>query len=180
VLQVAVSQSPTTLVVAAIVAAGGIVSPIIMAWLTNRNARRMKEDDYARQDLVAARLMRRQDEAESKAAEVAAQAAEAARLLVVSNRKQEDIAIVTGAKLDQIHTLVNSNLTAAMQDQLDARISNLALLTELAASKQPSAETQGVIDATRIKISELTNTLANRKLQTTQAAAQLAVDLKKA
>jgi hypothetical protein len=181
---VTVSQQPLTMVIAIIVALGGIASPIVMAWLTNRNARQMREEDYARQDVVAARLTRRQDEAEAKAAEVAAQAAVAAQLLVDSNHKQEEIAKTQNAKLDQIHSLVNSNLTAAMQDQLDTRISNLALLVEAGDAKKAAGlpqneETLGAIYQTRIKIDELTAKLADRKKQTLQAAAQLAVDMEK-
>ena len=77
--EVSVVQTPLSTIVTIIAAVGAIVSPFVMAMLVNRNARQMKLDDYARQDLVAARLTARQDEAEKKAAEVAYQAAQAAQ-----------------------------------------------------------------------------------------------------
>lgn len=169
-----VSQSPTTLIVGVIVAVGAFVSPFITAYMTNRNAARMKLADYARQDEIAQRLSDRQDLSERKAAEVADQAAEAARLLVASNHKQEEIAIVQGAKLDQIHTLVNSNLTAAMQDQFDARSATLVLLKAL---PNPSRDVLGQIEANEAKVAELAAQLDGRKKQTEEAARQLSVDL---
>jgi len=179
---VVAAEPSAAFVIAVIAALGGVISPFAMGWLQARNARRMKLDDYARQDAVADKLTARQDIAEEKAAEVAAQAAEAAQLLVESNRKQEEISKVQGAKLDQIHTLVNSNLTAAMQDQLDARTATLVLLKEVAAGRklggiEPTKETLGVIASNEGKIAELSAQLSDRKKQTTAAAAQLAVDL---
>jgi hypothetical protein len=179
---VSVVQTPISVIVAVVAAVGAVVSPLIMAVLVNRNARQMKSDDYARQDLVAARLNARQDESERKAAEVAAQAAEAAALLVESNLKQEEIAKVQGAKLDQIHTLVNSNLTAAMQDQLDTRQANLVLLNQAvharAADGLPVDTTAtDTIAATKVKIAELSAQLLDRKKQTIEAQRQLEVDI---
>ena len=179
-----VVQSPEVTIVGGILGLSSILSPFLMAWLVNRAAVKRKIDGDARADLVAERLMKRQDEAERKAADVADQAARAAELLVVSNRKQEEIAKVQGAKLDQIHTLVNSNLSAALQDQLDARTATLVILRETVAAKQqfgisPSAETIAAIDANQIKVEELGAQLADRRKRTAEAATQLVADLAK-
>ena len=171
---VPVAQTSAVLAGGIIAALGGFISPFVMAWLTNRNARRMKIDDYARQDEIAKRLSERQDAAEDKAAEVAKQAAEAARLLVESNRKQENIAKIQGAKLDQIHTLGNSNLTAAMQNELDARRATVVVLKRL---PNPSKEETSEIEGNQAKMAELDAQLRDRKKQTETAAQQLAVDL---
>jgi hypothetical protein len=82
------------------------------------------------------------------------------------------------AKLDQIHTLVNSALTASLADQLDARKAYLVVLNE-SSNKKPSAETLGFIDKTKEKIDELETALANRLEDTKRAEAQLKIDMKK-
>jgi hypothetical protein len=89
-----------------------------------------------------------------------------------------------GAQLTQIHTLVNSSLTAAKQDELDTRRSNLVLLQKTVdadrrSGEEPSKETLALIDATKIKIAELAAQLEDRKRQTEEAAQQLQVDLRK-
>jgi hypothetical protein len=95
------------------VAASTAISPILMAWLTNRNRRQEKQEDYARQDAVAAKaaeaarlLAERQDAAEEKAAAVARQAKEAARLL--SNRQDQsaDKAAEVARKADRTADLL--------------------------------------------------------------------------
>ena len=80
----------------------GTVSPILVGWFAAKRDRRNKKEDYDRQDVVAAK------------------AAEAAILLLAANERVAKTAAVTNQKLDVIHTLVNSNMTAAMQAELDA------------------------------------------------------------
>jgi hypothetical protein len=82
---------------------------------------------------------------------------------------------VQSAKLDQIHTLVNSNLTAYMQDTLDTTRAYLALLL---STPTPSSEAHALILATRAKVVELQAQLNDRKKQTDTAARQLNVDLR--
>src|SRR5512140_1941118 len=84
-------------------AAFATASPIILSALTNTNTRRMREQDWERQD------------------EVARKAADAADALLEANK-------TTNSKLEVIHTLVNSNMTAAMQAELDATERELALM----------------------------------------------------
>lgn len=90
-----------------------VVSPILLSYLTGMQRRQERRDDYARQDMVAARaekavvdaahqqtetarlLAQRQNEAARKADEVAAQAAQAATLLLEQQQ-------LTNAKADEV------------------------------------------------------------------------------
>jgi hypothetical protein len=163
-----VIQTPVSTIVSIVASVGAVCGPIVMAWLVNRNARLMKAADYERQDEVAARLNARQDEI--------------AALAAMATRAQEQAAKMQSAKLEQIHSLVNSNLTAAMQDQLDTRQANLVLLTQALETRTrdglpidpQAAET---LAATKVKIAELSAQLADRKRQTVEAEKQLAVDI---
>jgi hypothetical protein len=102
----------------------------------------------------------------------------------LDNSRQET-AKLQSAQLTQIHSLVNSNLTAAKKDELESREANLVLMHEAieaksAAGLPPSKAALGLIDATVIKINELKVQLADRERQTVEAEQQLKVDLKKA
>jgi hypothetical protein len=77
----------------------------------------------------------------------------------------------TNSKLDTIHVLVNSNMTAAMQAELDATIRELAMMKEVislnrAAGRSPAVEAISALDMTQAKISELKSQLADRARQT--------------
>jgi len=138
----------STVLVALIVAGGAAFS----AWWNTRQRRRDKKEDWAREDAVAA------------------QAAEAARLLLAENKKVAATAAVTNNKLDIIHTLVNSNMTAAMQAEYDATVREIAMMKEVialnqAAGREPSPEAIGAIEATQTKINELQAALADRLKQ---------------
>jgi hypothetical protein len=89
----------TPIIVAVIVSTTG---PLLLGYLTDRARRRDKKEDYARQDIVADR------------------AEEAARLLLEENKRVAEATAQTQGQLQEIHTLVNSNLTAAMQAELSA------------------------------------------------------------
>lgn len=153
-----------------------VVSPFISAWvmayLTGRNRREEKVQDYIRQDAVAA------------------QAAEAARLLSAATAKAsvraEEVAselrrntTVTNDKLDVIHTLVNSNLTASMQSEYDATKRELAMMLEVIALKkaaglEPSIDALAAVDATKVRIGELNSKLMDRAAQQQVVEKQLA------
>jgi hypothetical protein len=75
------------------------------------------------------------------------------------------------AQLSQIHTLVNSNMTAAMESELDARKSNLILLEETislkrSAGAEPTGETMVLMSTAKNKIHELEAQLDDRLKQT--------------
>ena len=145
------------------VAASTAISPMIMAWLTNRNRRLERMEDYARQDLVAERA--------DKVAEAAAKkAAEAANLLLAANERVAETAIATNQKLDVIHTLVNSNMTAALQSEFEATSRELSMMREVIDLKrigghEPTIASLAAIEATEIKLQELEAVLADRARQ---------------
>jgi len=80
----------------------------------------------------------------------------------------------TNTKLDTIHVLVNSNMTAAMQAELDATIRELAMMREVialnrAAGREPSPEAAEALRNTQLKIDELKAQLEDR-LRSTRIA----------
>lgn len=150
------------------------IAPILLAVIAYRQRRQEKFDEYTRQDQVAARvedaarkLLQRQDE-------VAAKAAEAAKLLLANNERVAADAEKANAKLDVIHTLVNSNMTAALQSEMDATTRELAMMREVvelkrAAGSDPTTEVLAAIEATKMKLGELAATLADRLAANEQA-----------
>jgi hypothetical protein len=171
-----------------------VLGPILLSWLQNRARRQEKLDDavqrraekledYARQDKVAAEaravaaqaaeaarlLARRQDESAARVDEVAIQAEEAARLLLESNAE-------ANGKLDTIHILVNSNMTAAMQAELDATQRELTMMREVIrlnklAGTEATTDAAAALKATELKIAELRANLADRLKATEEANA---------
>jgi hypothetical protein len=163
-----------TVQVAMIVAVAGLLGPLLLALITNASHRRDKKQDYQRQDAVAAqaataaRLLKEQQErladrvavvstnlrnSDQKVADTAAAAAETAQ--------------ITNKKLDVIHTLVNSQMTAAKQAQFEAVTRELAMMREVialhqAAGRSPSIETLATIKATEEMVAELQAELADR------------------
>jgi hypothetical protein len=137
-----------------------VVSPAILVVLTTIIRRYEKKEDYRREDAVAAK------------------AAIAAALLVASNKKiaekVEQATVSTNSKLDVIHVLVNSNMTAAMQQELDATVREHAGLLEIVDLKrklgqEPTKVVLGTIEATSTKIAELQANLKDR-LRATEIA----------
>lgn len=184
---------PWTGIALVITAFSAAVLPFLMKWQDNRaqarhdrekeeRERRLRAEDYARQDArdakieEAARLLvERQDQ-------VAAQTKQTADLLAANNEKVAATAKIHEAKLDQIHTLVNSNLTAALEAELAAHRSGLMALKELAeyriAHNEPVSETTARrIEETEAAITGKSSELADRLRQTATAAAQLKVDM---
>jgi hypothetical protein len=155
-----------------------VTAPLIVVYLTARQRHREKQQDYDRQDEVA----RRAEDVARAAQGVAKQAAEAATLLVDSNERvavaAREQAKVTNGKLDAIHTLVNSNMSAAMQSELDATVRDLAMMREVialraTAGREPTAEILSAVSATEDRIAELRAVLADRAQQTEIADAQI-------
>lgn len=156
---------------ALIVAVPAFASPLLMAWLTNRNASKSKEEDYARQDEVARK-------AEKAANALAIKTDEAARLLKENNKvvaataaqSQEQLKAIS-AVTNTIHTLVNSGFTAALQAELDSREIALTMTTEVVAMREaqgqkPSVASLAAIESMRSRITELKATLTERQKQT--------------
>ena len=149
-----------TIVIAAIVAFSSMISPLILASLTNKQRREEKIEDYRRQDEVALRLKN------------------AANLQIASNKIVAEAAVSVNNKLDVIHTLVNSNMTSAMQAEYDAVVRELALMNEVislhrAEGREPSEEALAALDTTKSKIGELKITLDERLKQSEIASIQI-------
>ena len=128
------------------------IAPYFLAKQLNAARKLEKQEDWKRED------------------DVRMQAQEAAKLLLEENKKVAAAAVLTNGKLDIIHTLVNSNMTAAMQSELDATIRELAMMKEViglkeAAGHSPSPDTLGAVKFTDKKIKELQAGLSDRLRQ---------------
>ena len=150
------------------------ILPLVLNIVTARARTAEKIADNKRQDELTTRT-------ENAAKDVAIQAREAARLLVLNTSKVAEVAKETGDKivvaakvtndkLDVLHTLVNSQYTAALQAELDATMRELVMVHEVidlkrAQGQQPSEMSQATIAATEAKIAALHTTLDERAKQ---------------
>jgi hypothetical protein len=130
--------------------------PVVVAIQASRARRQERRDDRAREDELAAR---------TKA--VAAQVDKAADLLVKSNATVAQAAKETKGQLLAIHTLVNSNLSSALQERLDQTRISLTLMNEIVrlnrlAGEEPNDDARASIDATKATIAELEAQLRDR------------------
>jgi hypothetical protein len=154
------SGIPDVLWYALIISFFSTVSPLTLAYLTNKHTRRDRQEDWARQDAVALH------------------AARAAELLVADNKKVAATAALAIVKLDVIHTLVNSSLTEAMQSEYEAVKRELILINEVinlgkAAGREPSPATLTEVSLAEIKVGTLSQALSDRLKSATQAAMQV-------
>lgn len=149
-----------TVPLAAIAVIAGPGAGLSMAWLAGRQRRREAKDlaelrrverleDWDRQDKVADRV---------KEVAVATEVAAA-----VTNSKLDDVAV----QAENIHTLVNSQLTAANQAELNARRALVVVLKEKA---HPSPENLAMIESEETTIAELAAKVADRLKATEEVA----------
>jgi hypothetical protein len=121
--------------------------------------------------LLARQTFRRQDQ-------VAAQAAQAAELLEANNQIVAAAARDTHGQLREIHTLVNSNMTAAMQNELNAVKERIVTVLEnidlKEAAGRDATQERALITAMELQVRELQATLTDRLHATDTAAAQKA------
>jgi hypothetical protein len=127
-------------------------------------------------------LLARQQESENAQQEVAAQAREAARLLAENNKMVAESAKQTGLKLDTIHTLVNSNMTAAMESERAAVAREITVMRELielrrSMGQEPSQDTLSALDITQAKLLELDDNLAERAKTQEQVNRNIGLDV---
>jgi hypothetical protein len=171
-----------SLIAVAVVAIfSSITAPMILAHRTERMHREDQLADYQRQDEVAKRAKEtalamavQQDviiQQQKDAAEAARMRAEQAKRTAAVTAKSTD------DKLDIIHRLVNSTLSAALAAELDALVGSLAMMKEVAdlkkaAGHEPAGESAIAIQSTEAKIAEIRATLASRLEQ----AEAIAVD----
>ncbi len=121
-----------------------IGAPMLLAHQLNGARLKEKQEDWAREDAVAAK------------------AEEAARLLVASNERAATSSEQANNKLDIIHTLVNSNMTSAMEAQLVALQGQLVMMNRLAEIEDPTIDEAAAIKAVIAQIAELTAALSDR------------------
>jgi hypothetical protein len=149
-----------SLIIVALIVA---LSAIINLWITGYQRKSERREDYRRQD------------------EVAEKAAEAAKLLLVNQQRAlvatEEVARVaatstssTNRQLERIHTLVNSDMTAALVGQRDqARLTLLALKKIIAldsdAGRPASPEDRASIEEVERQLAKLGEVLADRAKQ---------------
>lgn len=145
----AFSSTTNTLIIALMIPMLGVVSPLLVAGQINKNARATKEQDWARQDLVAERV-----------AAVAEEAAKAATFVVqrqaVIDEKTDEIVL----QVEKIHGLVNSQLTQAVKSELAATIETLAIMGEQMDQQrktgvEPSTKLMEAYKVKQAKVNEL-------------------------
>jgi len=129
------------------------------------------------------RAAERQEDRKDREA-VASQAREAAEKLVASNAEVAAAAKETGAQtlaaVGVIHTLVNSNLTEAIEDSLVSAEAALLTMHELASFRPPAPEGLARIATMEDKVASLRIKLADRREQGAMAEAQMAAEAKRA
>jgi hypothetical protein len=141
-----------------------VVAPALLSVLTSRQRRAERVEDYARQDAVAAKT------------------AEAARLLLAANERvaaqSAEADRATQAKLDQIHSLVDGNLTEAQEREVNAMRVMLASMREVVALSRklglvPAPDSLRQIESTEARIGVLEGNLA-RKIAQVEGVAEAA------
>jgi hypothetical protein len=159
-----VDSSVIGLIVVAVLAVfSSVTAPLILAHRTERMHREDLLEEYERQDEVAA-------QARAANATMLAQqqlAAEAARL---REETSHDLLRRINAQADRIHTLVNSDMTAVRQEELDqaeAMVMVLERVLGVAVSKGVEVEPEDVsaLEEARTHRDKLQQVLADRLQQ---------------
>lgn len=146
---------------ALIVAVPAFLSPLFLAWLTNRNLRKVKEQDWARQDVVAAKAER------------------TAELLRKNNLAVALATAETQKQLKIIHTLVNSTLTAALQGRVDAVRKAIGLMHRIIELNkgigiEPTIAALAEIEASEKEVADLELNITDRLRQSKEAVIEAA------
>lgn len=155
-----------------------VLGPCLLAYLNGHQLRAAQRENWRREDLVADRAAEVAAKLLAKQEETAAKAAEAAKLLLQNNALVAEMAEVTNTRLDVIHTLVNSNMTSALQGELDSNRATLALLRELIAlhktqGNEPNEATLAEEATLEANVQRLAANLRDRLEQTKVADAQI-------
>lgn len=154
-----VQQSTTSLILIAVIAGlGAVLAASIPIFVNGRQNRAQRKEDWARQDLVAARAI----EAVAAAETVAAHAAETADAQAVASAALD-------TKLTRIAHQTDGLYTAALESELRALVGQAATLREVVALRAASdsaiddTRTLAVIEAAEQRIAELEEGLARRR-----------------
>lgn len=170
------------IVIALLVLFGVVAGPLFLSELNSRQRRREKVEDYARQDKVASQAAEAARLLEERQNVTAARAAEVARKLLESNERvateSAAASAITNGKLAQIHELVNSNLTAQMQEGHVSLVQQEILMREVIrlnreAGREPSTEAIAALAAVQVRINEIASQLQDRASATIIADAQI-------
>lgn len=170
-----------TLGAALVAAMGPIISIIFTSRMRSKELevqskirRDEKEQDYERQDAVAEAAKNAAERMIARQDAVAAQAAKAAKLLLDAQAETTQQNVETQGKLNQIHTLVNSNLTKEMEDRLVALKGQVYLTKEIIRLNrsnhiEPNSETQASLHNLEATVSNLETALKERGTATDRA-----------
>ena len=148
-------MSAASTLAAVVIAA--VVGPLLLSGLNNRHRKDERAQDWKRQDEVAARLAAAQQATTARTEEVAAAVAESSA--------------ATDGKLDQIHTLVNSQLSTALRNELAALVALAALMADVieikrAGGLEPTEEALAALELTKARAAELELVLEERNGET--------------
>ena len=140
----------------------GVISGVVGPTLLNRQLRANKQLDWEREDKVALRAAKVAADLEARDEKRAAAAAKAAGVVL--------------EKIGEVHTLVNSDMTASRTNELNATILLAAALRRIA---DPTVADEEAIEGAEAQIITLRQILADRlvaqqKVEAQQTAAKLA------
>jgi hypothetical protein len=175
-----------------------VTAPLMLAYMNSRQQRKTRDEDYARQDQVAAKAAQAAQDLVRVQTEAARESAETARLLLENQKANlagtQEVARVAAAasatanaKLDgidaqtrRIHILVNSEMTAARQAELDQANAMVVVLTRVlatAAAKgiDPDPRDVDTLERTKARRDELEVILADRLAQLSKVDADPAL-----
>lgn len=146
--------------------------PTVILWMNNRHARRVKEEDASIRKQEKLDEYKRADEIEARRKQ---EADEVARLLKTNTAITVETAGDLKGQVQQVHALVNSNLTKEMKARLVEMQTGLTSQIEIAdlreALGRPKSETATAhMGVMRKAIEELKDDLETRK-EVTEAAA---------
>jgi hypothetical protein len=153
-----------------------IIGPVLLWYLEGRRRRRDRQIE------ATEREKDREHEHQLRLAEQQADYKRQDEVAAALRRNNEVVAESTAetrGRLEVIHILVNSTLTAAKESQLEALKGQLALLLELTSYKKeqegtkPSSASTSQISLLRLAISELDADLQHRLAQTSVAEEQI-------
>lgn len=125
----------------------GAAAPV---WLTNRQRRRERAEDRADQ----ARVRATAEATAGKVDAVVAKTDTATDRIAEAAAAAQQASTATLGKLAEIHTLVNSNLTEAVQGELDSCERELASLKELVALRQTLGQEASLDAIAKVKETE--------------------------
>lgn len=160
-----------------LIAAIAIAGPVLLAWLTGVQNRRMKREDWERQDRVADMAAQAAEKANLAAASIISANRETTKMVHEANVQ----AIGVNDKLNEIHGIVNSTHTTTLRQELAAlelaeQLMQEDIARDIEEQKPQSVPKQKRLAATSERINALTLILRDRDKQ--QAAADIQASLK--